>query len=153
MRRRIHRSRGLELTASRTFSDWYAASRWGRRPRPRIASRIIAKISLASDVMHDLDLSITHQGRDNVGGTLIGGSRPRLAEGEAERLFRLLIRMSSLESSRAVETDLLPLHELRYILSRWSREDHHANDPAHRANFVSKASNACIPARLMHPPS
>jgi hypothetical protein len=61
--------------------------------RDVVASRIIAKTSLASDVMHDLDLSITHRGRDNVGGILIGGCRPRFAEGEAERLLRSLIRL------------------------------------------------------------
>jgi hypothetical protein len=50
------------------------------------ASRIITKTSLASDVMRDLDLSIPHRGRDNVGGTLIGGCRPRFAEGGVESL-------------------------------------------------------------------
>jgi hypothetical protein len=115
--------------------------------RSVLASRIIAKTSLASDVMHDLDLSMRHRGRDNVGGTLIGECRPRFAEGEPERFSRSLIRMSSLESSPAVETDVLPLDELRYILSGWSREDHHANDPAYHANFVSKPLNARVSAR------
>jgi hypothetical protein len=110
-----------------------------------VGSRIIAKTSLASDVMHDLDLSITHRGHDNVGGILISGCRSRFGEGEAERLFRSLIRMSSLESSPAMEMDLLPLDELRYILSGQSREDDHPNDPASRAHFVSKPSNAHIP--------
>jgi hypothetical protein len=118
-----------------------------------VGSRIIAKTSLASDVMHDLDLSITHPVCDNAGRTLTGGCCPRFAEGEAQRLFRSLSRMSSLESSPAVEIDLLPLDELRFILSGWSREDHHANDTAYPVNFVSKPSNARIPAPLMHPPS
>jgi hypothetical protein len=118
--------------------------------RSVVGSRIIAKTSLASDVMHDLDLSITYRGRDNVGGTLIGGCRPRLAEGEAERLFRSPIRISSLESSPALETGVLPLDELRCILSGWSREDHPANDPVYRANFVWRPWNTCIPTRLIH---
>jgi hypothetical protein len=78
---------------------------WGD-DRYVVASRIMAKMSLASDVIHDLDLSTTHRGRDNLGGTLIGGCRPKFAEGEAERLFRSLIRTSSLESSPPMETDL-----------------------------------------------
>jgi hypothetical protein len=111
-----------------------------------VTSRIIAKMSLASNVMRDLDLSIPHRARDNVGGTLIGGCRPRFTEREAERLFTLPIPISSLESSPAVETDRLPLDELRYVLSGWSREDHHPNDPAYGARFVSKPSKARIPA-------
>jgi hypothetical protein len=61
--------------------------------------------------------------------------------------------MSLLESSPAVETDVLPLDELRYILSGWSTEDDHANGPAYRANFASKPSNARIPVRLIRPAS
>jgi hypothetical protein len=119
-----------------------------KSPRLETQERLLK--ALAFDVMPDLGVKAPRRGRDNIRGTCIGGCRPRFAEGEAQRLFRSLILMSSLEFSPAVDIDLFPLDELRYILSGWSREDHHANDPAYRANFVSKPSNARIPAALIH---
>jgi hypothetical protein len=49
-----------------------------------VASRVIAKTSFASSVMHNLNLSITHRWRDNVGGTVIRGCGPTFVEVEAE---------------------------------------------------------------------
>jgi hypothetical protein len=114
-----------------------------------LASRVIAKTSLASNVMHDLNLSIMHRGRDNVGGTVIGGCGPTFVEVKAERLFRWLIHVSSLEFDPATGTDFLSVDELRCVLLEWSGEDHHANDPAYRANFLAKPSKAHIASRLM----
>jgi hypothetical protein len=113
-----------------------------------VASRVIAKTSLASSVMHDLNLSITHRRQDNVGGTVIGGCGPRCVEFEAERLFRSLIHVSPAEFDPA-GTDILSVDELRCVLLEWSGENHHANDPAYRANFLAKPSNAHIASRLM----
>jgi hypothetical protein len=117
--------------------------------RDVVAWRVIVKTSLASSVMHDLNLSITHRGRNNVGGTVIGGCEPTFVEVEAERLFRWLIHVSSLEFSPAAGTDVLSVDELRCVLLEWSGEDHQANNPADRANFLAKPSNARIASRLM----
>jgi hypothetical protein len=114
-----------------------------------VASRVIPKTSPASSVMHDLNLSITHRMRDNVGGTVIGGCGPRFVEFEAERWFRSLIHVSRAEFYPAAGTDILSVDELRCVLLEWSGEDHHANDPAYRANFLAKPSNARIANRLM----
>jgi hypothetical protein len=81
-----------------------------------VAWRVIVKTSLASSVMHNLNLSITHRGRDNVGGTVIGGCGPTFVEVEAERLFRWLIHVSFLEFYPAAGTDVLSLNELRCAL-------------------------------------
>jgi hypothetical protein len=70
-------------------------------------------------------------------------------EVEAERLFRSLIHVSSLEFYPAAETDVLPVDEPRCVLLEWSGEDHHANDPADGANFLAKPSTARIASRLM----
>jgi hypothetical protein len=117
--------------------------------RDVVASRIIAKTGLLSSVMHDLGLSITHRGPNNVGGTVLGDSGPEFTEIEAERLFRSLIHVSSLEFYLAGRIDLLSLDGLRRVLSEWSGQDHHANDPTYRADFVAKPSNARIAARIM----
>jgi hypothetical protein len=114
-----------------------------------VASSVIAKTRLASSVMHDHNLSITHRRRDNVSGTVIGGCGSRFVEFEAERLFRLLIYVSSMEFDPAAGTDILSVDELRCVLLEWSGEEHHANDPASRANFLVKPSNARIASRLM----
>jgi hypothetical protein len=114
-----------------------------------VASRVIAKTRFASSVMHNLNLSITHRGRDNAGGTVIGGCGPTFVEVEAERLFRSLIHVSSLTFYPAAGTDVLSVDELRCVLLEWWGEDHHANDPAYRADFLVKPSNARIASRLM----
>jgi hypothetical protein len=113
------------------------------------ASRVIAKTSLASSVIHDLNLSITDQGRDNVDGTAIGGCDARFAEVAAERLSRSLIHVSSLEFYPAAGTDVLSVNELRCVLLEWSGEDHHADDPVYQANFLGKSFSAGIAARLI----
>jgi hypothetical protein len=120
-----------------------------RDDRYVVASRVIAKTSLASSVIHDLNLSIRHRGRDNVGGTVIRGYGPTFVEVETERLFRSLIHVSSLAFDPAAGTDVLSMDELRCVLLEWSREDHHANDPAYWANFLAKSSNARIASRLI----
>jgi hypothetical protein len=70
-------------------------------------------------------------------------------EVKAERLFRSLIHVSSLEFYPAAGTDVLSVDELRCVLLEWSGEDHHANDPAYGANFLAKPSTARIASRLM----
>jgi hypothetical protein len=121
--------------------------------RDVVARHVIVKTSFASSVMHDLNLSITHRRRDNVGGPVIGGCGPTFVEVEAERLFRWLIHVSSLEFYPAAGTDVLSMDELRCVLLEWSGKIHHANDPAYRANFLAKPSNAHIASRLMQSPS
>jgi hypothetical protein len=117
--------------------------------RDVVARHVIVKTSFASSVMHDLNLSITHRGRDNVGGTVIRECGPTFVEVEAERLFRWLIHVSSLAFSPAAGPDVLSMDELRCVILEWSGEDHHANDPVYRANFLAKPSNARIARCLM----
>jgi hypothetical protein len=75
-----------------------------RDDRYVVAWPVIVKTSLASGGMRDLNLSTMHRGRDNVGGTVIGGCGPRFVEFEAERLFRSLIHVSPAEFYPAAGT-------------------------------------------------
>jgi hypothetical protein len=117
------------------------------------AARIIAKTSQVAMTMHDLNLRVTHRGRDNVGGVVIDGVRPHFEEGEADRIFRSLIHVASLDIFSTEEVGgLLSAEELGSLLTRWAVEDeHHFKDPAYHANFDGKPSNSRIAARLIHP--
>jgi hypothetical protein len=117
--------------------------------RYAVARRIIAKGSLASSIMHDLDIRIVHRGRDNVGGVVIGGSRLAFTEGETERLCQSLIHASDLDFFPTNRRDLLTMGELGTLLSEWLEHDHHQKDPIYRASFISKPSGARIVTRLI----
>jgi hypothetical protein len=117
--------------------------------RYTVASRIIAKGSLASSIMHDLDLRIVHRGRDNVGGVAIGGNPLAFTEEQPELLFQSLIRASHLELFPTNRTDLLTMGDLRNLLAEWLANDHHQKDPIYHASFLSKPSGARIVTRLI----
>jgi hypothetical protein len=114
-----------------------------------VATRIIARASVASSIMHDLGLAITHRGRDNVGRTLIHRRRPEFVEDEVHRLFRSLIHVRALELHVAGETDRLPMDQLEHVLMGWLENDHHENDPTFHARFPRKPANARIVSRII----
>jgi hypothetical protein len=117
--------------------------------RAVVARRIIAKTHLVASVMHDLDLAVTHRGRDNVGGTVIRGSKPEFVEDGAERLFRSLIHVSALDFDANDGADLITMDDLELLLTEWLDNDHHEKDAAYLARFAGKPANARISARMM----
>jgi hypothetical protein len=118
-----------------------------------VATRIIAKASLVSRIMHDLGIAISHRGRDNVGGTLIRGSKPEFGEEDAMTLFRSLIHIAALEFHHEVEAEYMPIDALEHVLLGWLENDHHEKDPTALAQFTGKPANARISARIIARPT
>jgi hypothetical protein len=118
-----------------------------------VAMRIIARASLASGIMHDLGIAISHRGRDNVGGTLIHGSKPDFVEDDAVGLFRSLVRVTALEFHHKVETELMSIDALEHVLLGWLENDHHEKDRTSRAQFTGKPANARISGRIKARPA
>jgi hypothetical protein len=115
------------------------------------AARIIAKNSLVAMTMQNLDLRISHRGRDNVGGVVIAGIRPDFVEAEAGLLCRSLMHLASLDAFSPEEHELLSLEQVTSVLIQWAVQDqHHDKDSAYRAKFDGKASNSRIAARIIH---
>jgi hypothetical protein len=92
--------------------------------------RIITKSTLVYQVMHELGLEIKHSGRDNIGGTVIGGTDGLcFNEQDAEICFRSLIHVARLESEPWTGPPLRSLNDLRALITRWASHDHHVHDP------------------------
>jgi hypothetical protein len=59
-----------------------------------VDARIVAKISLATSVMHGLRISVAHRGLDNVSSVQISGGTTQLVETAAEIISELLLFLS-----------------------------------------------------------
>jgi hypothetical protein len=86
--------------------------------RPVRTVRIIAMGISVADVMHELRVSVTHRNRDNMGGVVISGSSPTFADGYADRVFRSLVRLASLEHRAVNPQNLLSHSEIQRQLQK-----------------------------------
>jgi hypothetical protein len=104
------------------------------------AAQMIARSVLVANVMH-------HR-RDNVGGVVISGSSPEFADEAADRLFRSLVILSSLEHYPIDRRDLFSRQDMQTIICEWSANDqHHYQDEAYRMDFPGKIAGSRIAAR------
>jgi hypothetical protein len=76
------------------------------------ATPIVARDVLVADVMHELGLGSAHHRRDNVSGVVISGSTPEFSEEFADKIFRSLLVLSSLELYPLDQHDLLSFREI-----------------------------------------
>jgi hypothetical protein len=77
------------------------------------AVSIIARGIYVADVMHKLRLRVTHGNRDNMGSVVISGSSPTFADEYADRVFRSLVRLASLEHCAVNPQNLLSRSEIQ----------------------------------------
>jgi hypothetical protein len=82
------------------------------------AVKIIARGISVADVMHELRLSGTHRNRDNMGGVVISGSSATFANDYADRVFRSLVRLTSLENRVVNPQNLLSRSEIQGQLQK-----------------------------------
>jgi hypothetical protein len=100
-----------------------------------------------ADIMHELRLSVTHRNRDNMGGLVISGSSRTFADEYADRVFRSLARLASLEHRVVNPQNLLSRSEIQGQLQKWYEPDqHHEQNEAYKAKFVGKTSGSRIAA-------
>jgi hypothetical protein len=96
-------------------------------------------------MMHDLNPEIKHSGRDNIGGTLMHDKVVEFTELRPEVDFRSLIHLAGLEIVSAdQDLILMPLPEIKELLTEWASRDHH-DDPICNA-AASPVSNCRVTA-------
>jgi hypothetical protein len=83
-----------------------------------------------------------------MGGVVISGSSPTIADEHADRVFRSLVRVASLEHRAVNPQNLLSRSEIQGQLQKWHELDqHYEQDEAYKAKFVGKTSESRIAAR------
>jgi hypothetical protein len=92
---------------------------------------VIARASLVTEVMHELNMQLRHRGRDNVGGVIINDGRLQFIAMDGEFIETLIV-LSLLGAVLPNETRSREeaLEEMKSQLSAWTRADtHHKEDP------------------------
>jgi hypothetical protein len=110
--------------------------------------RIIAKATVVYQVMQELGLEMKHNGRDNIGGTVLRGDEAALSEDIADVLTHSLIHLAHLDTDAMDESELMSADRIERIVEAWTRDNHHANDPVCKVPS-SPVSNCRITARNM----
>jgi hypothetical protein len=115
---------------SHCLENFFGFIRQNARGDDRIgrAMHIIAKTQMVCRVMNDLEITMEHRGRDNVGGVVIGGGPIPFEElSQSVQLLESLIELSSLACTDPTRDDLLTLPQVteQFIL-KWAGE---ADDP------------------------
>jgi hypothetical protein len=114
------------------------------------AVRIIARGISVADVMHELRLSVTHRNHQNKGRVFISGSSPTFADEYADRVFRSLVRLASLEHRAVNPQNLLSRSQIQGQVQKWHEPDqHHEQNEAYNTKFVGKTSGSRIAARYI----
>jgi hypothetical protein len=103
--------------------------------------RVIVRASLVARTLHDLNITVKHRGRDNIGGVVTTRDCPDWDESEADCLYHSVIVQAGLELEPPPDS-VLEREKLLKILCEWADRDHHAK-------FDAKCSNSRISARLM----
>jgi hypothetical protein len=83
-----------------------------------------------------------------MGGVVISGSSPMFADEYADRVFRSLVRLASLEHRAVNPQNLLYRSEIQGQLQKLHELDqHHEQDEIYKAKFVGKTSGSRIAER------
>jgi hypothetical protein len=109
------------------------------------AMHIIAKTQVVCCVMNDLGITMKHRGRDNVGGTVIGGSPIEFEELTEDIMFlESIIELSSLALDAVPEDHKLTLTQVteEFIL-RWADEANHPDLAAPVPTPTSLSTKNC----------
>jgi hypothetical protein len=114
------------------------------------AMRIMARTTCVCVTLQDLGVSIAHQGRDNVGGVVIGDEPIPLTksiEDGAFHLARSFLTVAGLDMNDE-GPPVFPREQLISMLEDWRRRDsHHCKDQAYKADFTRSPANTKIAAR------
>jgi hypothetical protein len=99
--------------------------------------------------MQDLGIKVVHQGRDNVGGVVIGDAPVALTGDLINSARDLSEAFAALAGLYFNDTDpVLDEAGLIDMLQGWqAKDEHHNKDAVYKKNFTKSAANAKISAR------